>query len=115
MTSIVQLYSTLYIDGQILFFSESFMTLNAFQVLQARPEFVSLTSARASAVTHALCIRLNSTSIMEILHDNGFKLVNESLVHRNQGSYNVHYILVRECGTGSNAEIAVAQAEVVKG
>jgi hypothetical protein len=52
---------------------------------------------------------------MEILHDNGFKLVNGSLVHRNQGSYNVHYILVRECGTGSNAEIAVAQAEVVKG
>jgi hypothetical protein len=121
MTSIVQLYSTLYIDGQILFFSESFMALNAFQVLQARPEFVSLTSARASAVTHetfgthALCIRLNSTSIMEILYDNGFKLVNESLVHRNEGSYNVHYILVRERGTGSNAEIAVAQAEVVKG
>lgn len=44
----------------------------------------------------AMKIHLDATSIMEILYDYDFKLVNMSTVERRNDIYNVHYILVKE-------------------
>lgn len=99
---IVNIYSNLFLDGLEVFYSDRFLQSPAHQILRNHPAFKRECTSAASAVTHttfgtmAMKIHLDATSIMEILYDYDFKLVNMSTVERRNDIYNVHYILVKE-------------------
>ena len=59
--------------------------------------------------THLIDIPLDTSSIMEILCDHGFRIVNMATVERHSDIYNIHYILVDDRGAQSPVAIPIAQ------